>query len=64
MDELMKIEQAADFLGVSTKTMYSWTLKASPLTPPLPVMRAGRLLRFRKADLEKWMEQRTDECRK
>jgi excisionase family DNA binding protein len=48
---LLDVHEAARFLGVKVRTMYEWS--AAGVVPSLKV---GRLLRFRRSDLEAWLD--------
>ena len=49
-EAFVDIKAAAAFLGVSTKTIQRWLLRAEGF----PVYRLGRQLRFRLSDVERW----------
>jgi excisionase family DNA binding protein len=54
-DDLMSVEQLAEYLGsLSKDSIYR---KAS--ANEIPFTRVGRLLRFRKADIDKWLSKRS-----
>ena len=48
----MTVEQVADYLNVPVKTVYRWRLTG---TGPRGA-RVGRYVRFRRADVEAWLE--------
>ncbi len=50
--EIMTAKQAADYLGVATGTIANWTSEGK-----IPVVYAGASPRYRKADLENWLDQ-------
>jgi excisionase family DNA binding protein len=54
--ELLTREQAAAYLGVRPQTLAVW---ASAGRYNLPMVRVGRSVRYRVADLEKWLSART-----
>lgn len=54
MTGLMTVQEAADYLCVSKATLYSWRSKR-PGYGPKAVM-VGRLLRYRREDLDTWIE--------
>jgi len=54
--ELLTREQAAEYLGVKEATLACW---ASTGRYGLRVVRVGRLCRYRKSDLDEWLESRT-----
>lgn len=51
MKEFLNANEAAEFLGLSKSTIYSWVASKR-----LPFHRLGRALRFRKAELESWLD--------
>lgn len=51
--EIMNTEEAASFLGIKKTTLYEWVVQKK-----IPHMKVGRLLKFRKDHLEKWLEKR------
>ena len=53
--ELMTPDQAADYLQISKKTIYAKTMPSATEKLPFPVVRVGRLLRFRRSDLETYV---------
>jgi excisionase family DNA binding protein len=44
-------EEAAEYLGCTTDTLKVWTSKRR-----VPFVRVGRLVRFRKRDLDAWLD--------
>jgi len=55
-EELLTRREAAHFLKVETATLAAW---ASRGTPKLPFIKVGRLPRYRKSDLEKFLVDNT-----
>lgn len=55
-NKLLSREEAADFLGVSKGTLEVWH---STGRYPLPVVKVGRLAKYRQSDLEAFVEART-----
>jgi excisionase family DNA binding protein len=49
-------KQAADYLGVSVGTLEVWR---STKRYPLPYVKVGRLVKYRQADLDAFLESRT-----
>ena len=49
--EVMDLEQAAAFLGVSERTLRRWLDEKG-----IPFARVGRLLRFRRTALLEWLK--------
>lgn len=48
---LLDVEDAARYLGVARKTLYKWVEGGQ-----VPFIRIGRLVRFRRVDLEAWVD--------
>lgn len=48
---LMTVGQLSEYLGIPTSTIYSLTMKAT-----IPHYHIGKLLRFRKADIDEWLK--------
>jgi excisionase family DNA binding protein len=57
--ELLTEQQAAEFLGVSAGTLSVWRCTKRY---PLPYVKCGRLVRYRRSDLEAWVDSRTVSC--
>ncbi len=53
---LMTREQAARYLGVRSQTLALWH---SSQRYALPLVKVGRLCRYRQSDLDAWLESRT-----
>jgi excisionase family DNA binding protein len=53
-DHLWSTEELAQFLGVPLKTIYAW--RHRNLGPP--AYRLGKHLRFRREDVEAWLQQK------
>jgi excisionase family DNA binding protein len=53
-DDLLDAEALAKFCGVPIKTVYEWNTKG---TGPRRV-RVGRHVRYRRQDVEAWLDQR------
>ncbi len=51
-NELMTVSEAGQYLKVSSDTIYHWTFKKI-----LPVVKLGRLSRYRKQDLDNFINQ-------
>jgi excisionase family DNA binding protein len=49
-------KQAADYLGVSVGTLEVWRCNKRY---PLPFIKVGRLVKYRKSDLDAFLESRT-----
>lgn len=48
---LLTPQQAADYLGIKLSTIYNLCMKRQ-----IPFCKIGRLNRFRRQDLDKWIE--------
>ena len=53
---LLSRREAAEFLGVRESTLAVWHATDRY---PLPVIKVGRLVRYRRDDLERFLDQRT-----
>ncbi len=54
--ELLTRDEAAKYLGVKRTTLDTW---ASTKRYPIPFIRVGRSVRYRRADLDQFLESRT-----
>ncbi len=50
MDKLLTIDELAEVLSVKKSTIYQWVHLGL-----IPHIKMGRLLRFKKEDIEKWL---------
>lgn len=57
--QLLKEAEAAEFIDLKPQTLASWRCKG---VNDLPFLKIGRAVRYRRTDLEAWMEQRTATC--
>jgi excisionase family DNA binding protein len=55
-EPILTIEQVAERLQLKPSTVYELTRRRS--RRPLPVLRAGKFLRFRWSEIEAWLVQR------
>jgi excisionase family DNA binding protein len=55
--EILTAAETAEYLRVPLKTLYAWRHRGS--APQ--AFRAGRHLRFRRSDLDSWLEERIAE---
>lgn len=53
-ERLWTVEELARFLGVPVATVYQWRYRRQGP----PGIRVGRHLRFRRADIERWLSER------
>lgn len=54
--QFLDTTEASQFLGISKSTLYEWIVQKK-----VPHLKVGRLVKFRKEDLEEWLKQRTKE---
>jgi len=52
----MNVHQAADYLGVAEDTLYKHATKGT-----VPAFKLGSLWRFRKRDLDEWIDRQIDQ---
>ena len=57
--EYLNTTEAAEFLGVSIGTLEVWRCTKRY---PLPYVKVGRLVKYRRSDLEAWLASRTVSC--
>ncbi|MHB8173967.1 MAG: helix-turn-helix domain-containing protein [Nitrospirota bacterium] len=57
--QLMDTNEASEFLGISKNTLYEWVVQNK-----VPYIKVGRLVKFRKVELEEWLKKRTRDERK
>ncbi len=55
--ELLNIQDLSQFLGVKVSTLYAMVEERK-----LPHFRIGRLIRFKKSEIELWLEGQRQEC--
>ena len=48
---LMNVQQTSEYLGVPVSTIYAYSMKGK-----IPHSHIGKLLRFRKTDIDTWLE--------
>jgi excisionase family DNA binding protein len=51
-DALMTVEEVAKYLKVEESTVYTWARQRK-----VPAIKIGRFWRFRKEDIDKWLEE-------
>jgi excisionase family DNA binding protein len=54
--DLLTREEAAAYLGVKYQTLCVWQ---STRRYDVPLVKVGRLVRYKKSDLDRWLESRT-----
>ena len=56
LEPLIDVHELADYLDVPVKTLYAWRYRREcPLA-----FRVGRHLRYRRSDIQRWIQQRVD----
>jgi predicted DNA-binding transcriptional regulator AlpA len=56
---LLSASQAARLLGIGRKTLWNHTAKpGEPVGDKIPAVRIGRVVRYRRATLERWIAER------
>ena len=50
-DKLLNVKQVADYLQLKESTIYSWAQDGK-----IPAIKIGRTWRFRRKDLDAWLE--------
>lgn len=55
---LLTIEEAAGYLGVSKLTLYDWVSQRK-----ITYLKVGRLVKFRKAHVDAWLDKHTVKAR-
>ncbi|OQW34801.1 MAG: hypothetical protein A4E19_17965 [Nitrospira sp. SG-bin1] len=58
MNTLLTIEQTAEYLGVSKLTIYDWVSQRR-----IEYVKVGRLLRFKREQLDRWIDKHTIKAR-
>jgi predicted DNA-binding transcriptional regulator AlpA len=64
--EIMTVQDLADVLKMSRSQIYDLTRKRARVRQelPVPVLRISSNLRFRRTDIEKWLDQLAEQGRK
>jgi predicted DNA-binding transcriptional regulator AlpA len=55
-DPLLSVEQAARWLGKPKATRYAWRSRGQGPR----AIRAGNVLRYRRSEVERWLDEQTD----
>lgn len=50
---MISIEELAAYLGIKISTLYAWVHSRR-----IPYYKVGRLVKFRKSEIDEWLEQR------
>lgn len=58
MSKLLTIDEASEYLGISKMTLYRWVSARK-----VGFIKVGRLVRFKQAHLDRWIEQHTVKAR-
>lgn len=59
LDRLLTVQELANYLGVPVATIYAWRYRHEGP----PGLRVGRHVRFRRSDIEEWLNNQLDEVR-
>lgn len=51
MKTIIRAAEAADMLGISMSTLYKWSMRRN-----IPHMKKGKLLFFKREELEEWLQ--------
>jgi excisionase family DNA binding protein len=54
--EMLTRDAAATYIGIRPQTLAVWAITAKY---GLPMVKVGRSVRYRRSDLDKWLERRT-----
>ena len=54
MEKLLTARQVSELLEVKTSTVYDWASRGT-----IPFVKLGRLIRFKKSDVFRWVESHT-----
>ena len=52
-DQLMSVRDVAEYLQVDMSTVYLWSQRGQ-----MPAMKVGRMWRYRRAEIDAWLDQR------
>jgi PTS system nitrogen regulatory IIA component len=50
-DQLLSVEQVADYLQLNRSTVYDWAQKGK-----IPAIKLGQIWRFRRREIDRWLE--------
>ena len=59
LDRLLTVQELANYLGVPVATIYAWRYRHEGP----PGFRVGRHVRFRRSDIEGWLNDQLDKVR-
>ena len=59
LDRLLTVQELANYLGVPVATIYAWRYRREGP----PGFRVGRHVRFRRSDIEEWLNNQIEEVR-
>ena len=52
-DQLMSVKDVAEYLKVDMSTVYLWSQRGQ-----MPAMKVGRMWRYRRSEIDAWLDQR------
>jgi PTS system nitrogen regulatory IIA component len=50
-EQLMSVEEMAQYLNVNISTVYMWSQKGQ-----MPAMKVGKMWRYRRSDIDAWLD--------
>lgn len=50
-DQLLSVEQVAEYLQLNRSTVYDWAQKGK-----IPAIKLGQIWRFRRREIDRWLE--------
>ena len=56
--QLLSVEETAEILGISVRTIYNKIHRKSTETFPIPCKRIGRLVKFARNDIDKYLREK------
>lgn len=62
-DKLMKAEEVAAYLGIRLSTVYAWVKRRQIPHVALSIGKRKECVRFRRASIDRWLEQREREAK-
>ncbi len=52
-DQLMSVNEMAEYLNVNISTIYMWSQKGQ-----MPAMKMGKMWRYRRSEIDEWLNER------
>jgi|TARA_R110000824_G_scaffold30011_1_gene99185 predicted DNA-binding transcriptional regulator AlpA len=60
-DELMTLDEVAKYLRVQKQTLYAWRWKNYKFTRGPKSMKVGRHVRYRRSDIDAWLDKHSED---